>query len=149
MLELRDAVAQRYQLDYGVQFKPDEVIITAGAKQALYNTAMVLFGPGDEVITHGPFWPSIVDQIKLADATPVVVQTHMEDGFAIKADAIIDAITPAHQGDHHQLAVQSHRRADFRGRSDGDCRRRGGPGHLDRRRHHLREADLRRRPRTT
>ncbi len=55
---------------------------------------MVLFGPGDEVITHGPFWPSIVDQIKLADATPVIVQTHMEDGFAIKADAIIDAITP-------------------------------------------------------
>ena len=46
------------------------------------------------MITHGPFWPSIVDQIKLADATPVIVQTHMEDGFAIKADAIIDAITP-------------------------------------------------------
>ena len=94
VLELRDAVSHRYQLDYGVHFKPDEVIITAGAKQALYNTAMVLFGPGDEVITHGPFWPSIVDQIKLADATPVIVQTHMEDGFAIKADAIIDAITP-------------------------------------------------------
>ena len=94
VLELRDAVAQRYQLDYGVHFKPEEVIITAGAKQALYNTAMVLFGPGDEVITHGPFWPSIVDQIKLADATPVIVQTHMEDGFVIKADAIIDAITP-------------------------------------------------------
>ena len=93
VLELRDAVAQRYQLDYGVQIKPEDVIITAGAKQALYNTAMVLFGPGDEVITHGPFWPSIVDQVKLADATPVIVQTHMEDGFAIKAGAIIDAIT--------------------------------------------------------
>ena len=70
------------------------MIITAGAKQALFNTAMVLFEPGDEVITHGPFWPTIVDQIKLADATPVIVQTHREDGFAIKAGAIIDAITP-------------------------------------------------------
>jgi aspartate aminotransferase len=94
VLELRDAVCQRYRQDYDVQFKPEEVIITAGAKQALYNTAMALYGPGDEVITHGPFWPSIVDQIKLADATPVVVQTHMEDGFKIHADAIIDAITP-------------------------------------------------------
>ena len=94
VLELREAVCQRYRLDYGVQVKPEEVIITAGAKQALYNTAMVLFEPGDEVITHGPFWPSIVDQIKLADAKPVIVQTHMEDGFKIKAGEIIDAITP-------------------------------------------------------
>ena len=94
VLELRDAVAQRYRLDYGVDVKPEEVIITAGAKQALYNAAMVLYEPGDEVITHGPFWPSIVDQIKLADATPVVVQTHMEDGFAIKAASFIEAMTP-------------------------------------------------------
>jgi aspartate aminotransferase len=94
VLELRDAVCHRYRLDYGVEIKPEDVIITAGAKQALYNTAMALYGPGDEVITHGPFWPSIGDQIKLADATPVIVQTHMEDGFTIKAAPIIEAITP-------------------------------------------------------
>lgn len=94
VMELRDAVAHRYQADYGVDIKPEEVIITAGAKQALYNTAMALYGPGDEVITHAPDWPSIPDQIKLADARPVLVQTHMEDGFAIKAGPIIDAITP-------------------------------------------------------
>jgi aspartate aminotransferase len=94
VLELRDAVARRYRSDYGVDVKPEEVIITAGAKQALYNAAMVLYEQGDEVITHGPFWPSIVDQIKLADARPVVVQTHMEDGFAIKAASFIEAMTP-------------------------------------------------------
>ena len=94
VLELRAAVAHRYRLDHGVDIKPDEVIITAGAKQALYNTAMALFEPGDEVITHGPFWPSIGDQIKLADARPVIVQTHMEDGFCIKGASIIEAITP-------------------------------------------------------
>jgi aspartate aminotransferase len=92
--ELRDAVAERYQSDYGVHIKTDEVIITAGAKQALFNAAFVLFEPGDEVITHAPYWPSIVDQIKLADARPVIVQTHMEDGFRIHAGPIIDAITP-------------------------------------------------------
>jgi aspartate aminotransferase len=94
VLEFRDAVGQHYHALYGVTIKPEEVIVTAGAKQALFNTAFVLFEPGDEVITHGPYWPTIVDQIKLADATPVIVQTHREDGFAIKASAIIDAITP-------------------------------------------------------
>jgi aspartate aminotransferase len=94
VMELRDAVCQRYHLDYGVSFKPEEVIITAGAKQALFNTAFVLFEPGDEVITHAPYWPSIVDQIKLADAKPVIVRTHMDDGFKIHASAIIAAITP-------------------------------------------------------
>jgi aspartate aminotransferase len=92
--DLREAVCNRYRVDYGVGFKPEQTIITAGGKQALYNTAMVLFEEGDEVITHGPFWPSIVDQIKLAGASPIVVQTHMEDGFAIHADAIIDAMSP-------------------------------------------------------
>lgn len=98
VMELREAVCHRYKADYGVEIKAEEVIITAGAKQALYNAAMVLFGPGDEVITHGPFWPSIGDQIKLSDATPVIVQTHMEDGFTIHADPIIKAITPKTKG---------------------------------------------------
>lgn len=94
VLELRDAVCQRYRLDYGISTRPEEVIITAGAKQALFNTAFVLFEPGDEVITHAPYWPSIVDQIKLADARPVIVQAQMDDGFKIHAGPIIDAITP-------------------------------------------------------
>ncbi|MEY4637403.1 MAG: hypothetical protein RJA55_3201 [Acidobacteriota bacterium] len=94
VLEFREAVAHDYSSRYGVTIKPDDVIISAGAKQALYNAAMVLFDPGDEVISHSPFWPTIADQIKLADATPVMVQTHREDGFAIKAAAIIAAITP-------------------------------------------------------
>jgi aspartate aminotransferase len=98
VMELREAVCQRYRTDYGVEIKAEEVIITAGAKQALYNTAMALFDPGDEVITHGPFWPSIGDQIKLADARPVIVQTHMEDGFTIKAEPLIAAITPKTKG---------------------------------------------------
>lgn len=94
VVEFRDAVAHDYSSRYRVSIKADQVIISAGAKQALYNAAMVLFDRHDEVITHGPFWPTIVDQIKLADATPVVVQTHREDGFAIKAGAMIDAFTP-------------------------------------------------------
>jgi aspartate aminotransferase len=70
------------------------VIITAGGKQALFNTALALFGPGDEVITHAPAWPTLVDQVRLADATPVLVRTRFEHGFAIDPEEMLAAVTP-------------------------------------------------------
>ena len=96
--ELKRAVCARYRTDYGVEYTPAETIITAGGKQALYNAVMCLFGAGDEVITHMPGWPTLVEQIKLADATPVIVRTHAEDGFRLHADALIAGITPATRG---------------------------------------------------
>jgi aspartate aminotransferase len=96
--ELKRAVADRYRADYGVSYSDAEVIITAGGKQALYNTALSLFGPGDEVITHAPYWPTLTEQIKLAEATPVLARTHSEDGFAIHAATILDAVTPRTRG---------------------------------------------------
>ena len=72
--------------------------MTAGGKQALYNTALTLFGPGDEVITHAPYWPTLTEQIKLADATPVLARTYPEDGFAIRARTILDVVTPRTRG---------------------------------------------------
>ena len=93
--ELKQAICARYKADYGVAFTPAEVIVSAGGKQALYNVALVLFGAGDEVITHAPCWPTLLEQVKLADATPVVVQTHADDGFAITAGALLAAVTPA------------------------------------------------------
>src|SRR5919106_881585 len=96
--ELKRAVAARYRDDYGVEYSTSEIIITAGGKQALYNAAMVLFGPGDEVITHMPGWPTLVEQIKLADAKPVIVRTYAEDGFTLRAEPIVGAITPRTKG---------------------------------------------------
>ena len=96
--ELKRAVCARYLADYGVQYTPAEAIITAGGKQALYNAAMCLFGAGDEVITHMPGWPTLVEQIKLSDATPVIVRTHAEDGFQLKADAVLSAVTARTRG---------------------------------------------------
>ena len=107
IMELREAVCTRYREDYGVDVPPDELIVTAGGKQALFNAAMALFEEGDEVITHAPYWPTIPEQIKLPGATPVIVQTHAEDGFAIHAEPILARDHAAHQGDRPQLAVQS------------------------------------------
>lgn len=92
--DLREAVAARYRADYGVSYGADEVIITAGGKQALIHAAFTLFEPGDEVITHVPGWPTIIEQVKLAGATPVLVRTHEEDAFALSADRLLAAVTP-------------------------------------------------------
>jgi aspartate aminotransferase len=92
--DLKRAIRDRYRADYGVEYGDSEVIVTAGGKQALYNTALALFGPGDEVITHAPYWPTIPEQVKLADATPIDVRTGAGDGFAIRADALLDRVTP-------------------------------------------------------
>ncbi|MBA2302079.1 MAG: aminotransferase class I/II-fold pyridoxal phosphate-dependent enzyme, partial [Acidobacteria bacterium] len=96
--ELKRAVCARYKTDYGIDYTPAEVIITAGGKQALYNAAMCLFGAGDEVITHMPGWPTLVEQIKLSDATPVIVRTHADDGFRVHADGLIAAFTARTRG---------------------------------------------------
>ena len=96
--DLKRAVAQRYREDYGVEYATSEVIITAGGKQALFNAVMALFGPGDEVITHMPGWPTLVEQIKLAEATPVIVRTYAEEGFKLTAETFLSAITPRTKG---------------------------------------------------
>ena len=96
--ELKKAIVVRYKTDYGIDYATSEVIVTAGGKQALFNAVMVLFGEGDEVITHMPGWPTLVEQIKLADATPVIVHTRAEDGFTPRAEMFLDALTPKTRG---------------------------------------------------
>lgn len=95
MAELRAAVCSRYQADYGVTFAPEQVIMTAGGKQALFNVAMALFEEGDEVITHAPYWPTIVDQIKVAGASPVIVRATADDRFRIDPEQLTMFTSPA------------------------------------------------------
>ncbi len=96
--ELKRAIVARYRDDSGIEYPTSEVIISAGGKQALFNAVMVLFGSGDEVITHMPGWPTLVEQIKLAEATPVIVRAHAEDGFRLRAETFLDALTPRTRG---------------------------------------------------
>jgi aspartate aminotransferase len=92
--ELRQAICDRYKNQYGVEITPAEVLLTVGGKQALFNAALALYDPGDEVITHSPYWPTIPEQVKLVGAVPVIVPTSPDDGFTVHAEAIINAITP-------------------------------------------------------
>src|SRR3954469_16176555 len=97
-VELKRAIISRYMADYGVEYRENEVIASAGGKQALYNTALTLFDAGDEVVTHAPGWPTLTEQIKLAEATPVVVRTTPDTGFALTAQPFLDALTPRTRG---------------------------------------------------
>jgi len=92
--ELREAICTRYKAQYGVDITAAEVLMTVGGKQALFNTALALVDPGDEVVTHAPYWPTIPEQVKLVGGVPVIVSTSSDDGFAVTADAIIAAMTP-------------------------------------------------------
>ena len=92
--ELRQAICTRYKAQYDIDVTAAEVLVTVGGKQALFNTALALINPGDEVITHAPCWPTIPEQVKLMGGVPVIVQTHSSDGFTVSAERIIAAITP-------------------------------------------------------
>lgn len=92
--ELREAIADRFQREQGVRYDPAGVVVTAGAKQALYELFQVLLDPGDEVIVPAPYWVTYPDQIALAGGVPVVVPVGVERGFAFTAEDLRTAIGP-------------------------------------------------------
>jgi aspartate aminotransferase len=92
--ELRAAIAAWYGRAYGIEVPPGEILVTAGGKQGLFNAALALFDPGDEVVTHAPYWPTVPEQVRLAGATPVIVPMRAADGFAVDAEALLAAVTP-------------------------------------------------------
>ncbi|WP_025038630.1 pyridoxal phosphate-dependent aminotransferase [Bradyrhizobium sp. DOA9] len=93
MLPLRAAVAEDLSRNTGLTWHPDEVAITAGAKQALLNASLALLDPGDEVIIIRPYWPTFAAQVRLIDATPVFVDTFPPD-YLPNVETIGAAITP-------------------------------------------------------
>ncbi|HEY6066599.1 MAG TPA: pyridoxal phosphate-dependent aminotransferase [Thermoanaerobaculia bacterium] len=76
--ELRDAIARKYRSEYGVEISRENVLVTAGAKQAVFNACQVLFEAGDEVALYCPFWVSFPEMIRLSGATPLLVPTELE-----------------------------------------------------------------------
>ncbi len=94
ILELRQAICARLQRDAGVTWQPENVIVSPGAKNSLFNVTAALLSEGDEAIVPAPYWVSYPDQTMLAGATPVFVTTREEDGFRLRAEALADAVTP-------------------------------------------------------
>lgn len=92
--ELRAAVAEWSGATRGEKIRPEEVIITSGAKQAIAEALTALCDPGDEVLLPAPYWVSYPDEIRLTDAIPVVVTPPAESQFRLTPEALEPHVTP-------------------------------------------------------
>jgi len=94
LAELKQAVVDKFKRENNLDYKPNQIIVSTGGKQVLYNALMVTLNPGDEVLIPAPYWVSYPDMVLLAGGEPVIVPTRMEDGFKMKPEALEKAITP-------------------------------------------------------
>lgn len=93
-LEVKQAVCDAYQRDYGLSYQPNQVVVSNGAKHSIHNVLTALCGPGDEVIIPTPYWVSYSALVELTGATPVMVETTEASGFCMNAEQFSQAITP-------------------------------------------------------
>jgi len=92
--ELRAAVCYKFKRDNGLDYTPDEVTVSCGAKHTLYNLVMALVNPGDEVLIPSPYWVSYPEQVRLLGGVPVPVPTDEATGFDLDPAALRRAVTP-------------------------------------------------------
>ena len=91
---LRRAVAEKFRRDSGIDYKPDEIIISTGAKQVMFNAMLATLNAGDEAIIPTPCWVSYPDIVALAEGKPVFVPCSENHGFKLRAEDLEAAITP-------------------------------------------------------
>ncbi len=95
LLPLREAICAKLQNENNLEYHPHDILVSNGAKQALFNVLLSVVQPGDEVVIPTPYWPSYPEIVKLAGGTPVLVETDESAGFHLRAEQLEAAITPA------------------------------------------------------
>lgn len=93
-LELRQAISNKFKRDNNLPYTANQIVVSTGAKQALFNVAQAMINPGDEVIIPAPFWVSYAEIVKIAEGIPVEVPTTIDTDFKITPKQLEDAITP-------------------------------------------------------
>jgi len=92
-LELRTAICKKLQEENGLTYAPDEIVVSNGAKQSIWQSVLACCGEGDEVIIPAPYWVSYTEMVRLAGATPVVVDTLPEEGYMLTPEKLMAAMT--------------------------------------------------------
>ncbi|GLQ34114.1 aminotransferase [Amylibacter marinus] len=92
--ELKKAICAKFLRDNDLEYTPDQVIVSTGGKQVLYNALMATLNPGDEVVIPAPYWVSYPDMVLLGGGTPVIAPAKLENNFKITAEDLEAAITP-------------------------------------------------------
>jgi aspartate aminotransferase len=93
-LELRQAICGKFLRDNNLEYTPDEIVVSTGAKQSIANAVLCMLNPGDEVIVPAPYWVTYTEILKLSGAKPVIVNTSIENEFKITPEQLKKAITP-------------------------------------------------------
>ncbi len=91
---LKQAIIAKFERDNTLQYTPEQVLVSCGGKQSFFNLAQALLNAGDEVIIPAPYWVSYPDMVLLADATPIIIEAGIDQGFKISPDQLEEAITP-------------------------------------------------------
>ncbi|MBK7132338.1 MAG: pyridoxal phosphate-dependent aminotransferase [Bacteroidales bacterium] len=91
--DLRKAISKKFKDENGLEYTPDQIIVSAGGKHSLINVILSIVNPGDEVIILAPYWVSYYDQIVLAEGKPVVIKASLENDFKIKPEQLEAVIT--------------------------------------------------------
>ena len=93
IVELRDAVVNRFKEDHGWNYSPDQIQVSCGGKHGLYNIFQAVINPGDEVLIPAPYWVSYPPMVQLAGGTPVIVPLEEKDDFDLNPDILADYAT--------------------------------------------------------
>ena len=93
-MELKKAVCDKFLKDNGLSYKPENIVVSNGAKHSLINAFGAILNPGDEVIVPAPYWVSYPEMIKYNDGVPVILYTTEDEGFKFTAEKLEKAITP-------------------------------------------------------
>ncbi len=92
--ELREGIADKLKKENKIDCKPENIVVSNGAKHSLANIFMAMINPGDEVIVYAPYWVSYVELIKLAEGVPVIIEGTIEQDFKAPVEELKKAITP-------------------------------------------------------
>lgn len=91
--DLRQAISVKFREENGLEYSPDQIIVSGGGKHSLINVILSIVNPGDEVIILAPYWVSYYDQIILAEGKPVVISTSIDNDFKVTPEQLEEAIT--------------------------------------------------------
>ena len=94
LLELREAISKKLKRDNKLDYSPDQIVVSTGAKQSIANVCLSLLNSGDEVILPAPYWVSYYELVKLGEATPIVVKSSIDNDFKMSPQDLENAITP-------------------------------------------------------
>ncbi|PON72558.1 L-threonine-O-3-phosphate decarboxylase [Trema orientale] len=92
-LEVREAICHKLKEENGISYTPDQILVSNGAKQSIVQAVLAVCSPGDEVIIPAPFWVSYPEMARLADATPVILSTKIEENFLLDPKVLQSSLT--------------------------------------------------------